>query len=206
MPAQTFSRSQDVCPALGHVNLMVDTLIANAKIDDLRSIVRGLLATQPPTVTTAFTGIARTRLQQMDTARVYPNASSFFVWNIHSSSTMPTQQLHDTLTRIRSLYGAGLGFASISALVPIIRATIGLRWESNGVMADILAVIDADIGQAIQSSKEEIEGSRVRDIVSARGVVSDLRVAVNESLADTRSWGGEFPFERAVSSIQYWKI
>ena len=32
------------------------------------------------------------------------------------------------------------------------RATIGLRWEDNGDMADILAVIDADIGQAIQAS------------------------------------------------------
>ena len=65
---------------------------------------------------------------------------------------MPTQQLHDTLTRVRSLYGAGLGFASLSVLAPIVRATIGFRWESDGIMADILAVIDADIGQAIQAS------------------------------------------------------
>ncbi len=32
------------------------------------------------------------------------------------------------------------------------RATVGLRWEDDGDMADILAVIDADIGQAIQVS------------------------------------------------------
>jgi hypothetical protein len=29
-----------------------------------------------------------------------------------------------------------------------VRATIGLRWEDKGGMADILALIDADIGQA----------------------------------------------------------
>jgi hypothetical protein len=118
----------------------------------LRSIVRSLLATQPPSLAAAFTNIARTRLQQTD-AKAHKNASSsFFICHTHSSSTTPTQQLHGTLTRVRSLYGAGLGFASLSALTPIVSATIGLRWESDGVMADILAIIDADIGQAIQVS------------------------------------------------------
>ena len=65
---------------------------------------------------------------------------------------MPTPQLHDTLTYIRSLYGAGLGFASLSALTTVVRATLGLHWEPVGVMVDILAFIDADIGQAIQVS------------------------------------------------------
>ena len=60
--------------------------------------------------------------------------------------------LHDLLTRARSLYGAGLGFASLGLLSSIVRATIGLRWDDDGDMADILAVIDADIGQAIQAS------------------------------------------------------
>ena len=60
--------------------------------------------------------------------------------------------LYDLLSRARSLYGAGLGFASLGVLSSIVRATIGLRWEDVGDMADILAVIDADIGQAIQVS------------------------------------------------------
>lgn len=73
---------------------------------------------------------------------------------------MPTQQLLDTLTRVRSLYGVGLGFASLSVLASVVYATIGLRWESlaDGVMADILAVIDADIGQAIQAGVHSFEG------------------------------------------------
>lgn len=110
-------------------------------------------------------------------------------------------------------------------LASIVRATIGLRWEDDGDMSDILAVIDADIGQAIQvsfvstnhinirayqtasqSSKEEIEGSRVVDFSSAREARNELRCAVNDSVADVQSWGGEFPFERAAASIDYWKI
>jgi enolase len=91
-------------------------------------------------------------------------------------------------------------------------------------MADILAVIDADIGQAIQaglhifdnntrslstasqSSKEEIEGGRVSDFSSAREAAQDLRRAVNESLADVKLWGGDFPYERALASLQCWKF
>lgn len=45
-----------------------------------------------------------------------------------------------------------MGFASLGVLASIVRASIGLRWEEDGVIADILAVIDADIGQAIQVS------------------------------------------------------
>jgi hypothetical protein len=190
----------------------------------LRPILRSLLATQPPSISAAFTNIARSRLQQTE-SKTHPNDSSFFMRHTHNSCVVPTQQLLDTLSRVRSLYGVGLGFASLRVLASVVYATIGLRWESDGVMADILAVIDADIGQAIQasvfssertglipdlippqSSKEEIEAGRIRDFVSAREVVSDLRTAVNQSIADTRSWGGEFPFERASFSIQYWKI
>jgi hypothetical protein len=43
-----------------------------------------------------------------------------------------------------------MGFASLSLLASIVRATIGLRWEDEGDMADFLAVIDSDITQAIQ--------------------------------------------------------
>ena len=65
---------------------------------------------------------------------------------------VPTPQLNDALTRARSLYGAGMGFASFGILASVVRATLGIRWEEDGEMADALAAIDADIGQAIQAS------------------------------------------------------
>ena len=145
---------------------MVDTFIANASADEsvhntshhplltlvisLRSIVRNLLATGPPGLAPAFTSAARSRLRQTN-SKVH-NSPYLFQRQTRDKPSAPTPSLHDLLTRARSLYGAGLGFASLGLLSSIVRATIGLRWEDDGDMADILAVIDADISQAIQAS------------------------------------------------------
>lgn len=80
------------------------------------------------------------------------NPYSLFVRQSHNTAVGPTDHLYDVLMRVRSLYGAGMGFASLSVLASIVRASVGLRWEDDGDMADILAVIDADVGQAIQVS------------------------------------------------------
>ncbi|KAF8890947.1 hypothetical protein BD779DRAFT_1515382 [Infundibulicybe gibba] len=206
MPApETIHRPHDVRPALGHVNLMVDTLIANANVDDLRCIVRSLLATGTPNLASAFTSTARSRLHQTD-AKAVPNPYSLFKYQPRDRLCAPSHQLQDTLKRARSLYGAGMGFASLGILASIVRGTIGLQWPEDGDMANTLAIIDADIGQAIQSSKEEVEAGRVENFMAAREAVNNLRGAVNGSLADVNSWGGEFPFERAASSLEYWKI
>ncbi|KAG2006378.1 hypothetical protein CC2G_002698 [Coprinopsis cinerea AmutBmut pab1-1] len=207
MPAPEVSsmRSYDSRPALGHVNLMIDTFIANATADDLRSIMRNLLATGPPGLCPAFTNAARSRLCQTQ-AKSKVNPYAFFRRQTRDSEAVPLPHLHETLTRARSLYGAGLGFASLGILASVLRATVGLRWQDDGDMADLLAVIDADVGQAIQSSKEEIEGGRVGDFHAAREAVQELRRSVHESLADVQSWGGDFPFERALASLQCWKF
>jgi len=99
-----------------------------------------------------------------------------------------------------------MGFASLAVLESVVRATIGLRWEDVGEMSDILALVDADISQGIQSSKEEIEAGRVGDLVVARQIVAELRGAVKDSFIDCETWGGEFPFERASGSIEFWKL
>lgn len=43
-----------------------------------------------------------------------------------------------------------MGFASLGTLASVVRATIGIQWEEDSDMADALAVVDADISQAIQ--------------------------------------------------------
>lgn len=110
-----------------------------------------LLSTGPPSFTADFTKATRTRLYQTST-EVAPRPYSYFVQHTDSSAATPTKELHGALLRVRSLYGAGMGFASLAALTSAVRASIGLRWESDGVTADTLAAIDADIGQAIQVS------------------------------------------------------
>ncbi|PFH48801.1 hypothetical protein AMATHDRAFT_81625 [Amanita thiersii Skay4041] len=195
----------DARPAVGHVNLMVDTFIANASIDDLRSITRNLLSTGPAGIGPAFINAARARLVQTN-AKAVPNYQLLFIRQTRDAEAAPTQQLYETLTRARKLLGAGMGFASLGLLTAVVRATIGLRWQDEGDMAAVLTAIDFDITQAIQSCKEEIACGRISDLTSARGSVIELRNAISESQVDVQLWGGEFPFDRASSSIEYWKI
>jgi hypothetical protein len=148
----------------------------------LHSIVRSLLATQPPSLSAALTGIARTQLQQSE-SKANSNDCSLFMRHTHDSYAMPTRQLFNTLTCVRSLYGVGLGFASLSVLVSVVYATIGLPWESDGAMADILAVIDADIGQAIQASVHSFEGAGLApDPIPPRVQKKKSKVVVSETL------------------------
>ncbi|KAI0692248.1 hypothetical protein C8T65DRAFT_586725 [Cerioporus squamosus] len=195
----------DARPVLGHVNLMVDTFIANANLEDLRAIVRGMLATSPPSVAQAFTSAARQRLLRVNAIAV-PDTTGMFSAGSGEKTASPSEKLQDILIRTRTLYGSGMGFASLKILARIVSATVGLRWEEDSAMEDVLAEIDADISQAIQSSKEEIEGGRVADIQAARGVVHELRSAVNDSQMDVKKWDGAFPFERAASSLEYWRV
>ncbi|KAF8193933.1 hypothetical protein K438DRAFT_1828281 [Mycena galopus ATCC 62051] len=204
MPApETRPRPTNARPVLGHVNLMADTLIANANLDDLRAIVRSMVASATPGIATALTAAARERLQQTN-ARCYPGAYNLFA--TYGANATTTPHLQEVLKRARALYGSGMGFASLGVLASAVRSTIGIRWDSEGDVADILAVIDADIAQAIQSCKEELEAGRVGDYTSARKALADLRSTVDASYADVETWGGEFPFERAASSLAYWKL
>ncbi|KAI8992728.1 hypothetical protein BD414DRAFT_482001 [Trametes punicea] len=192
-------------PVLGHVNLMVDTFIANANLEDLRAIVRGMLATSPPSVAAAFTAAARQRLIRVKATDI-PDTTGIFAAGANGSSAVPTEKLDGVLVRIRTLYGSGMGIASLKILARVVGATVGLRWEEDGAMEDALAAIDADISQAIQSAKEEIDGNRVADFHEAREVVNAMRSAVNDSQVDVKKWNGEFPFERAAASLEYWRV
>ncbi|KAH7909489.1 hypothetical protein BJ138DRAFT_1066952 [Hygrophoropsis aurantiaca] len=196
--------SQENGKTLGHVNLMVDTLIANASLEDLRAITRNLLSTGAPSLASAFTAAARARLRQSSARRLATTNGLFTT--PHGIAAIPTPELNNVLSRARSLYGAGMGFASLGVLSSVVRATIGLRWEPEGPVADALAVIDADISQAIQSCKEEFEGGRVGDMAGARDAISNLWAEIQDSSKDVEIWGGEFPFDRAANSIEYWKI
>lgn len=151
--------------------MQVDTLIANATIDEqvipfrsymripsshlfisLRAITRSLLATGSPGLASAFTDAARNRLRQTSVKRM-ANANLLFE-RIDGIHAVPTTGLEIILARVRALYGAGMGFASLALLTSIVSATIGLRWEWDGSMAATLAVIDTDISQAIQVGSE----------------------------------------------------
>jgi len=83
---------------------------------------------------------------------------------------------------------------------------MGLQWEEDDEMADSLAILDSDMTQAIQSGKEELARENGAGLNEARAVVKELRLRLSEASASVNAWGGEFPFERAESSLEYWKI
>ena len=170
----------------------------------LRVIVRTTLATSGPNTAAAFTAAARKRLVQTNVKAIQSSAVLFDTGE--DGLSIPSESLETALRRSRSLYGAGMGIASLGALMDVVRATIGLRWARDGLMADSLAAVDADISQAIQSAKEELVGGRPSDIEKARIVVRELGEWLIESSKDTERWGGEFPFEKALVSIEYWKL
>ena len=171
----------------------------------LRATVRTLLATTPPNTAAAFTRAARLRLGNVN-AKTSPRSLALFTIRLEDGEAIATKNLHDVLTQARSLYGAGMGFASLAIFASIVRLTHGLRWTMDGETADTLTLIDGDICQAIQSSKEELEGGRADDLMSVREKVGELKAALQGSISDVTAWGGEFPFERAVSSLDCWKI
>ncbi|KAF8729990.1 hypothetical protein AX14_005861 [Amanita brunnescens Koide BX004] len=205
MIATTTTTIEDDNPLLSHVNLMVDTFIANASIEDLRSISRRLLTTGPAGILPAFLNAAHFRLTQTNASAI-PNKRDLFVTESHSRRVVPAECLYEALTRARKLFGSGLGFASLGILTVIVQGTLGLRWDESGEMADVLDGVDGDITQAIQSCNEEIALGWISDYAAAANAAAELRTAVFECQDDVKRWGGEFPFERALSSLEFWEM
>jgi len=117
-----------------------------------------------------------------------------------------TPELRDTLRKARSLYGAGLGFASLKVLARPIRAIASFRWQDSPALESTFAEIDADISQALQSSREEMESGRLADISTARAALEELKLAIKESRQAVEGWRGVFPFERAAATLEFWKL
>ncbi|OCH86360.1 hypothetical protein OBBRIDRAFT_738153 [Obba rivulosa] len=202
MPA--LETMQQARPVLGHVNTMVDGLIASATVDDLRAIIRTTLATSSPETSAKFTAAARGHFEKMYMKGCLTSDRLFDVSS--GGKWTPTPQLNRLLACVRSIYGAGMGFASLRILAEIIEATSGTRWEDDSEMEDVLTEIDGDVTQAIQSSKEQMEGGRVENVTAARETVERLRTALRNSKEDVASWGEMYPFEKAAASVQYWKF
>ncbi|KAG8215544.1 hypothetical protein J3R82DRAFT_9205 [Butyriboletus roseoflavus] len=142
----------------------------------LRAITRTLLATGTPSLAASFTAAARSRLRHTNAKRI-ATTNGLFATGLDGIHAVPTSELESVLARARSLYGAGMGFASLSLLSSVVKTTAGLRWEQEGSMADILAVVDTDICQAIQV------GFRTR-CRGAKMLIDVTRVAKKSSMGD----------------------
>ena len=172
--------------------------ILMAEISSLRAIIRALLATSPPSVTASFNVAAKNQLIRRQ--QHYSDVSDVFVVD-KNSEILPGPAAKTTLAYVRSLYGAGMAFQSITILTSIIRATLGFTWQEDGVMSDTLAEIDADISQAIQSCREEL-ASKSDKATSAKETLQALLNALGDSRREVEMREGEFPFERGLANAE----
>lgn len=114
----------------------------------LRAITRNMLATNASSLTQSYKACARNRLRRTDNTAELVSASLF--QPMEDGFHVPTPPLCELLSRTRKLYGVGLGSSSLPLLTAIVRATIGIQWRERGETAELLAIIDNDISQAIQ--------------------------------------------------------
>jgi len=170
----------------------------------IRAAVRAMLATTAPSAAGAFTKAARARLTKAYPSHI-PTDRDLFVLD-EEGYVHPTTDLAHVLRHARSLYGAGLGLLALDVFNEIIRSLFGQRWEPDGDTADVLAVVDADLCQAIQSTKEEIEAGRAGEPAQVHAVVARLRMTLQQSAADVMVWSRDSPFERAAASVDCWKL
>lgn len=69
---------------------------------------------------------------------------------------------------------------------------------------DDLAVIDADIAQAIQSSHEEAASGVSHDVITyGYGAVETLGRELRALSKEVEGWGGEFPFQRGLANVEW---
>ncbi|KAJ7759576.1 hypothetical protein B0H16DRAFT_1415770 [Mycena metata] len=187
---------------MGHVNMMADTVLVNASPEDLRAILRNMLSSKTPGLVAAFMTSTRARLYQRSGASV---VDLVLKQPFSDAGDRPAPQLLDSLARARMLYGSGMGFASLTPLAVVVRSTIGHRWAAEGEVAQALVMVDADIAQALQSCKEELQSGATAG-PAGRAAFEELAIALESSRRDVDTWGGEFPFERAVYTVHDFKL
>ena len=106
-------------------------------------------------------------------------------------------------------YGAGLGVESLETLNNIVEVVAETHWkEDDGVnrMENILAAIDQDISQAVESAKQQIEAGHIDDIERAGQVKEALFKALQKCEQSVGAWNAEmFPFPRGLESVRGWR-
>lgn len=178
-------------------------ILINISVFSLRAILRITMARGDPTVTQHFTTVARDFLQKKYISNPVVHGDLFATVG---QAPVPTPSLFSVLATIRALYGIGMGFRGLTLLETVVKTTLGIQWQDEGEMTTVLAAIDADIIQAIQSSKEELIAERVEDLDKARNIVMTLTDTLKRVRNHAQTWGGEFPFEQALDGLEFWKV
>ncbi|KAK7452306.1 aldo/keto reductase [Colletotrichum acutatum] len=171
-----------------HVNMMTDTIITNIPAENLRVIMRSLLAAHPD-ITTTFEAETRTYISDV----ALPSAQG----ELSSEAT-----LRKTQAIIRCMLGCGLSLESLPLMTRVVRGGIkllvDLETTKKGITA-VLASVDGDIVQIMTAvEKRLLAAARESLIDDERDAVTNLHESLLECRAIIEEKGMEYPYTRAL--------
>ncbi|KXT00854.1 hypothetical protein AC578_962 [Pseudocercospora eumusae] len=171
---------------MAHVNLMVDTIIANLPEEGIRSVLRSMLAADP-SITPTFE----------HRTRVYLEKSSMDVeerfFNTGKNHAEQTPEFHNAQQRLRCMLGCGMCYESIPLLTAIVQQASSLQ-QLSASLEQALSVVDGDIIQAITAIQKTLlmpSGTR-----SLTGPEKTPILRLEKALCQP------FPFERGLTALQ----
>ncbi|KAK7533342.1 uncharacterized protein J3D65DRAFT_679788 [Phyllosticta citribraziliensis] len=185
-----------------HVNMMVDTVVANLPAEGLRSIIRSQLATTP-----AFTSFF------IDSAQRYLCDTNKAVGKVfeykHDSAGTPrpvaTAEYGNVLRRIRAMVGSGLVSNALPRINEILEKTLALEgwdhgseWEEE--LIDSLSELEGDVVQSVTAIQKVLVARGLTE--AERELVLGLAEALKKckTLADEKE--AEDLFERGLESVE----
>ncbi|KAK1979794.1 aldo/keto reductase [Colletotrichum cereale] len=189
MPARSEAQSAKTA----HVNMMTDTIITNLPAENLRVIMRSLLAAHPD-ITTTFEAETRNYIQDVavPTAQAQRPSNTDVTW------------LQKTQATIRCMLGCGLCSQSIPLMNEVVTQGVKLLLDTDTTKEDTLnalAAIDGDIVQIMTAvEKTLLAASRTYLLDDERTLVTSLHQNLVGCRTITDEKSLEYPYGRALFS------
>ncbi|EME81277.1 uncharacterized protein MYCFIDRAFT_204250 [Pseudocercospora fijiensis CIRAD86] len=182
---------------MAHVNLMIDTIIANLPEEGLRSVLRSMLAADP-TITPTFEDRTRVYLEKSSSMDV---EEKFF--KSGKNHAEQTAEFHSAQQRLRCMLGCGMCYESIPLLTAIVQQASSLQ-QLPSCLEQALSAVDGDIVQAITAIQKTLlmpSGTR-----SLTGLEKTPILRLEKALCQCQdvciASHQPFPFERGLTALQ----
>ena len=184
-----------------HVNMMVDTIIANIPAEGLRSVMRGVLASD-----TSFTSVFLQQSQRYLDQTKLMRIPQLFTSQTPSPAPTTTPEFEPVIRRARCLMGCGRGFESLKLLTEIVLQATALDLRDSdeyGEVLDTLAEVDGDIVQCFTAIEKEFPASKAREMTAEeKQLDSDMLKALEACRAKSVAADVDFPFERGLGCLE----
>lgn len=183
-------------PKMAHVNLMVDTVIANLPEEGLRSVLRSMLAADPSITPLLEQRTRNYLIKSLDSrhGHLFPDVLKL------------TECFRNTQQRVRSMLGCGMCYESLALLTNIVDQASDLQPDSglSEELLQALGTVDGDIVQALTAVQKTLlvaTGSRPLS-ETEKPVVQSLLDAVVKCFKTWEIHATDFVFERSLTALR----